>query len=448
MERSWFKYRILLIYTIISVVILNGIYDVSKSVIDELFHVEQGLNYCYGFFQEWNPKITTLPGLYLLTLLTPRCSLYNLRMIPLVCSVINFYLIYGIRLMLIDDKNDRGRLKVLIDTMSIATLPPLYFFSFVYYTDVPSMTSILLTFYFALKEKYQLSSIFGLFSFLMRQTNIVWVAGIFGTSVINDMMKEIYPKIKLEESTFSQLLFSIKTHLKQPRMLFKLIGQTIKKYYGYILVIIKFLIFLVKNGSLVVGDKTAHPATLHLSQALYFSLFTLIFGFSLWFHNIWSFIKQIRNKRFVISIISIAILMALIIRYNTIVHPYLLADNRHYTFYVWNRLYGRNEYMRYLLIPVYIFGMYVICKSLHGSIGFKLFYIISTLLTFCLQGLVEVRYFLIPFVILRLFRKDVVKKWTFIEFLINVFLNYVTIKIFHTIQIKWPDFDEPQRIIW
>lgn len=172
-------------------------------------------------------------------------------MIPLVCSVINFYLIYGIRLMLIDDKNDRGRLKVLIDTMSIATLPPLYFFSFVYYTDVPSMTSILLTFYFALKEKYQLSSIFGLFSFLMRQTNIVWVAGIFGTSVINDMMKEIYPKIKLEESTFSQLLFSIKTHLKQPRMLFKLIGQTIKKYYGYILVIIKFLIFLVKNGSIV-----------------------------------------------------------------------------------------------------------------------------------------------------------------------------------------------------
>jgi len=56
MERSWFKYRIILIYTIISIVILNSIYDTSKSVIDELFHVEQGLNYCYGFFQEvsWN----------------------------------------------------------------------------------------------------------------------------------------------------------------------------------------------------------------------------------------------------------------------------------------------------------------------------------------------------------------------------------------------------------
>lgn len=205
---------------------------------------------------------------------------------------------------------------------------------------------------------------------------------------------------------------------------------------------------LLINSLFLVGDKTAHPATIHLPQALYFSLFTLVFGFSLWFLQIWNFIKQFRNKRFVASIILIAILMALIIRFNTIVHPYLLADNRHYTFYVWNRLHGRNEFMRYLLIPVYIFGMYVICKSLHGSIGFKLFYIISTHLTFCLQGLIEVRYFLIPFIILRLFRKDVVKKWTFIEFLINVLLNYVTIKIFHTIQIKWPDFDEPQRIIW
>lgn len=172
-------------------------------------------------------------------------------MIPLVCSVINFYLIYGIRLMLIDDKNDRGRLKVLIDTMSLAILPPLYFFSFVYYTDVPSMTTILLTIYFSLKEKHQLSAIFGLFSFLMRQTNIVWVAAIFGTNVVNDMMKEVYPKLNLEDSTFSQLLFSIKIHLKEPRRLLKLILQTIKKYYGYILVIIKFLVFLIKNGSIV-----------------------------------------------------------------------------------------------------------------------------------------------------------------------------------------------------
>lgn len=197
-----------------------------------------------------------------------------------------------------------------------------------------------------------------------------------------------------------------------------------------------------------VGDKSAHEATVHLPQLLYFSLFTLIFGFSLWFQNVWSFIKSLRNRNFIIAITLVAILMAVIIRYNTFVHPYLLADNRHYTFYVWNRLYSRNQYMRYLFIPVYVFGMYVICKSLHGSIGFKMFYIVSTLLTFCLQGLVEVRYFLIPFVMLRLFKRNAIKKWTIVEFLINLLLNYVTISIFHKIEIKWPEFEEPQRIIW
>lgn len=163
--------------------------------------------------------------------------------------------------MLIKDKNDRGRLNVLIDSMSLAILPPLYFFSFVYYTDVPSMTTILLTIYFSLKEKHPISAIFGLFSFLMRQTNIVWVAAIFGTNVVNDMMKEIFPNLNLEDSTFSQLLFSIKIHLKEPKRFLKLIAQTIKKYYGYILVIIKFLVFLIKNGS-IVGEFYFHASLL------------------------------------------------------------------------------------------------------------------------------------------------------------------------------------------
>lgn len=140
--------------------------------------------------------------------------------------------------------------------------------------------------------------------------------------------------------------------------------------------------------------------------------------------------------------------MGFAVHYNTIVHPYLLADNRHYTFYIWNRFYGRYLIMRYLLIPVYIFGLFVVCKSLSGSIGSKIFFFISTVLTICLQSLLEVRYFLIPFLLLRLQTKNVIKKWSLLEFFIHLAINYITFTIFFTREIKWNDFNEPQRIIW
>lgn len=52
MERAWFKHRIIAIYTLVSVIIFDRVYETSKEVIDELFHIEQGLNYCHGMFQE------------------------------------------------------------------------------------------------------------------------------------------------------------------------------------------------------------------------------------------------------------------------------------------------------------------------------------------------------------------------------------------------------------
>jgi alpha-1,2-glucosyltransferase len=186
-----------------------------------------------------------------------------------------------------------------------------------------------------------------------------------------------------------------------------------------------------------------------MAQILYFTLFTLIFGSSLWIPHVFDIFRSIRNIKCIAGIFFLSIVIALIIRFNTIIHPYLLADNRHYTFYVFNRLYTRNEYLRYLMIPAYVFGIYTISKSLCGSIGLKIFFVISSLLTFCLQSLIEVRYFLIPFVLLRLLSNSVVeKKWSVVEFLINIIINCLVFRIFFTHEFMWSDFEEPQRIIW
>ncbi|XP_069765610.1 dol-P-Glc:Glc(2)Man(9)GlcNAc(2)-PP-Dol alpha-1,2-glucosyltransferase isoform X4 [Narcine bancroftii] len=74
---------------------------------DEIFHVPQAQKYCEGIFSEWDPMITTLPGLYLVStgiikpvswLLswtgTVVCSIGMLRFINLMFNTGNLYLLY------------------------------------------------------------------------------------------------------------------------------------------------------------------------------------------------------------------------------------------------------------------------------------------------------------------------------------------------------------------
>lgn len=49
-------------------------------------------------------------------------------------------------------------------------------------------------------------------------------------------------------------------------------------------------------------------------------------------------------------------------------HPYLLADNRHYTFYLWRRLLGRSATLRAALAPAYVAaGVLVVTRLLAAS---------------------------------------------------------------------------------
>ncbi|XP_040979576.1 putative Dol-P-Glc:Glc(2)Man(9)GlcNAc(2)-PP-Dol alpha-1,2-glucosyltransferase isoform X4 [Aquila chrysaetos chrysaetos] len=74
---------------------------------DEAFHVPQAQAYCHGRFLQWDPMITTLPGLYLVSVGVVKpaawlfgwtgsvvCSVGMLRFINLLFSAGNFYLLY------------------------------------------------------------------------------------------------------------------------------------------------------------------------------------------------------------------------------------------------------------------------------------------------------------------------------------------------------------------
>jgi len=81
-------------------------------------------------------------------------------------------------------------------------------------------------------------------------------------------------------------------------------------------------------------------------------------------------------------------------------HPFLLADNRHYMFYLWQRLLQHYS-VRVLLTPVYGFAMlYTIQDLLQQKQSlWTLIFTIAAALTLLPTPLLEPRYFTTPLVI-------------------------------------------------
>lgn len=68
--------------------------------------------------------------------------------------------------------------------------------------------------------------------------------------------------------------------------------------------------------------------------------------------------------RLIIAVPIIGV-MLLIVHFNTIVHPFTLADNRHYTFYVF-RLLLRHPSIKYLVVPIYFICGWAAITALGG----------------------------------------------------------------------------------
>ena len=146
------------------------------------------------------------------------------------------------------------------------------------------------------------------------------------------------------------------------------------------------------------------------------------------------------SYRALLATMTMAI-MALIVRYNTIIHPFTLADNRHYMFYAF-RILLRHPLVKYAVVPIYYFGA-VLCiaalgqpmpienssiiqplsssssksfdagnkrsaenrgnlSSSSNGTAFTLVYLLATTLSLVTAPLVEPRYFILPWLIWRL----------------------------------------------
>ncbi|PPQ71013.1 hypothetical protein CVT26_014275 [Gymnopilus dilepis] len=154
---------------------------------DEPFHIPQAQAYCRGEFTTWDPKITTPPGLYLLSVLLKRIFLFkcNVSMLRLTPTLTLLALPLALTRLIAFHKRERPPASVLSplpEAVVLSAFPIAWFFGFLYYTEVPSLLFVVCTVVAAEQQYHWLAALLGLVSCTFRQTNIVWVLYAYASS--------------------------------------------------------------------------------------------------------------------------------------------------------------------------------------------------------------------------------------------------------------------------
>ena len=165
--------------------------------LDEVFHIPQAQAYWAGNWSQWDPKITTPPGTYVFSnaFNSVTKSMFNKEPVQTtedlrnVSAVLLWFIFVSLRVF--RSLRARGETSgVLYRELNITLFPLLFFFSALYYTDLFSALTVMVTYIFwGLGQTTVMSSIIvyrtmhflsGLVALATRQTNIFWVAVFLG----------------------------------------------------------------------------------------------------------------------------------------------------------------------------------------------------------------------------------------------------------------------------
>mmetsp|Transcript_62273 Transcript_62273/g.197164 ORF Transcript_62273/g.197164 Transcript_62273/m.197164 type:complete len:478 (+) Transcript_62273:1843-3276(+) len=463
----------------VGVLFLSVVVAVNKFVpqpyMDEVFHVPQTQEYCRGNLSAWNPKITTFPGLYLvgapyahvIAIVTKMygagvhlhwaCSAGALRVLNVLMALALLPVLYHLELELHPGQRpcQAARKAVLMG------LYPLHFFyTFLYYTDVGSVTFLLLAYLLVLKGRPWISALAAGAAVLFRQTNAPWAGFVLamgilrhlgpdyvGTTASGGRARKESPLSGWEHPAGELRRLCELAWLRKERLAEDLLPLG--------LVIVGALGFMVWNGGVVVGDRSAHSPCFHPTQVLYFLLVSLAALGARYLRP--SKLLQVaigmgalaRGRwRQTALLAAAACTIACVARY-TLVHPYMLADNRHYVFYLWKNILGKYPAAKFLLVPLYLFagGSLIPDLARARSPLVAAVFVACTAVTLVPAWLVEFRYFTLPFFVLAMHLPPLSTTeigWTALAFAL---VNVATLFMFLFRPFDWPG-GEVARFIW
>lgn len=393
---------------------------------DEVYHVPQAQRWCRSEFGYWDPKITTFPGTYLISFLVSRlnitdlsCSLFDLRMHIACMAFVLFIALYRCRQILFPHE---GHVANLLTAVLLFFYPFSFFYYFLYYTDTAAILLLVLTYTSVQMRKKKQSegnsnhskgvlrfadsnSIILLFlsgfCILARQTNAAWIVFMGGELALWRLKLDL--KLDRDNKQEGELSFP---YLKKLSALFyKRFPELIQLVWPLVIPVVLFLCFVKWNGSIVVGDKEHHKASFsHWAMPLHMLTIAALLFLPTYVCNwLWRYVeynaKKKPNFNFKLPcslpvLVCGYIITLLCLQWGSVSHPFLLSDNRHYTFYVWRRLLSK-PIIRFMMSPFYFIFAVMIMHKLERTrgaiwlIGFS-FIAIVTLVT---TPLLEPRYF-------------------------------------------------------
>ncbi|HWU87903.1 MAG TPA: hypothetical protein VN253_11540 [Kofleriaceae bacterium] len=214
-------------------------------VADEHVHRRQILTLAEGT-PEIYPNLTMIPGYHavmaLFARLTGAESAPALRLLSALVGLPAIAIFYAIVRQLAPRFAS-------VATLQFAFLPLLYPLFFVLYTDAFSLLLVLLSVLLVLRRRRNAAAVVAILSVLVRQTNILCLAFVFGLTYLEDHGPTL-SREKLVSSLRQNLLF--------------------------VLGFAGFAIFVVVNGGVTLGDRSAHPLKLSAGN-VYLFLFLYFF---------------------------------------------------------------------------------------------------------------------------------------------------------------------------
>lgn len=304
---------------------------------DEVIHVKQAEYYWAGEFGNWDPRITTPPGLYITSLLLKIPFKHVTKPSVRLFRLVN--ILFGIGIAYLAGTN-------------IAVVPILFPYTHLYYTDAGSLFFVLLADKLFVKGNFFLSANVGLISLLFRQTNIVWI----GRLVLLRFVDIIEDRI-----TFWSILLAI--------------GDV----SPYVMVIVLFLGFVIANKGVVLGDRDSHRACFNIPQLTY-----CILIYNMYVTNCLAFC------------FTYVLHLAVFNRFESR-HPYHDHQNSHITTKLMH-LFIYNRYLRNLVLVPIVLIEKAVCEKYMDSQGYlrSAIFLVCTILATVPSPLVEPRYYIIP----------------------------------------------------
>jgi alpha-1,2-glucosyltransferase len=315
----------------------------------------------------------------------------------------------------------------------------------------------------------------GCVAVMFRQTNAVWCAFILAEAVLHDVCTTFRKHStaaakKSDDITATVNNAAVHTELEGPvsiTTIARFAGAVVcdlrgilQRLWPLLVPVLSFAVFLAKNGSIVVGDKQHHSSVVHLAQLFYAAaaasaMYTapLVNEGAISTANMKQFLVYTQQRfatvRSAVTSCAVLALAAAALAYSSKAHPFLLADNRHYTFYMWQRWLGRGAVYRCALLPVYMYAAFTVLHRLCTvrSQLWALMLVCVTAAVLVPAELLEVRYFTVPVLLVQLNSPQRSHAALLSTAVACAAVNVLLVYVFLYKPFTWPD-GTVARFIW